>query len=46
MKNQFEQHMNAVALDEMGVKVLKKLNEKSIIKIRKWRIIFLNKRLN
>jgi len=36
MKNQFEQHMNAVALDEMGVKVLKKLNEKSIIKIRKW----------
>ena len=36
MKYQFEQHMNAVALDKMGVKVLKTLNKNSISKIRKW----------
>jgi hypothetical protein len=28
--------MNAVALDKMGVKVLKTLNKNSISKIRKW----------
>ena len=36
MKYQFEQHMNAVALEKMGVKVLKTLNKNSISKIRKW----------
>ena len=36
MKYQFEQHMNAFALDKMGVKVLKELNENSINEIRKW----------
>ncbi len=36
MKYQFEQHMNAVALDKMGVKVLKTLNKNSISEIRKW----------
>ena len=36
MKYQFEQHMNAFALDKMGVKVLKELNENSMNEIRKW----------
>ncbi|MBL6591404.1 MAG: glycosyl transferase [Flavobacteriaceae bacterium] len=36
MKNQFEQKMNAIALEEIGVNVLQKLNINSINKIRKW----------
>lgn len=36
MKNQYEQQCNALALKEMGVKTLKKLNTKKIIKIIKW----------
>lgn len=36
MKNQYEQQCNALALKEMGVAVLKKLNKKQISKIDKW----------
>ncbi len=36
MKNQYEQQCNALALKEMGVPVLKKLNKKQIPKIDKW----------
>lgn len=36
MKNQYEQQCNALALQEMGIPVLKKLNKKQIPKIEKW----------
>lgn len=36
MKNQYEQQCNALALKEMGVTVLKKLNKKQLPKIAKW----------
>ncbi len=36
MKNQYEQQCNAMALKEMGVPVLKKLNKKRLPKIEKW----------
>lgn len=36
MKNQYEQQCNALALKEMGVPVLKKLNKKQLQKIEKW----------
>ena len=36
MKNQYEQQCNALALKEMGVATLKKLNKKRILKIAKW----------
>ncbi|MDY0779175.1 glycosyltransferase family protein [Tenacibaculum sp. IB213877] len=36
MKNQYEQQCNALALKEMGVPVLKKLNKKQLSKIEKW----------
>lgn len=36
MKNQYEQKCNALALQQMGVPVLKKLNKKRIPKIAKW----------
>ncbi|MFY7672459.1 glycosyltransferase family protein [Tenacibaculum sp. MEBiC06402] len=36
MKNQYEQQCNALALKEMGVPVLKKLNKKQLPKIEKW----------
>ncbi|QVY65477.1 glycosyltransferase family protein [Polaribacter sp. Q13] len=36
MKNQYEQQCNALALKQMGVSVLKKLNRKQLIKIAKW----------
>ncbi len=36
MRNQYEQQCNALALKEMGVPVLKKLNKKQIPKIAKW----------
>ena len=36
MKNQYEQQCNALALEEMGVPVLKKLSKKQIRKIDKW----------
>lgn len=36
MKNQYEQQCNALALKEMGVSVLKKLNKKNLPKIAKW----------
>ncbi|OAD44718.1 glycosyltransferase family protein [Polaribacter atrinae] len=36
MKNQYEQQCNALALKEMGVAVLKKLNKKQVLKIAKW----------
>jgi len=36
MKNQYEQQCNALALEEMGVSVIKKLNSRRIPKITKW----------
>lgn len=36
MKNQYEQKCNALALKQMGVTVIKKLNKKRIVKIAKW----------
>ena len=36
MKNQYEQQCNALALKEMGVPVLKKLNTRQLPKIEKW----------
>ena len=36
MKNQYEQQCNALALKEMGIPVLKKLNKKQLPKIKKW----------
>lgn len=36
MKNQYEQQCNALALKEMGVPVLKKLNKKQLPKIANW----------
>jgi len=36
MKNQYEQHCNAEALDQLGVPVLKKLNTTLIPTIRQW----------
>lgn len=36
MKNQYEQQCNALALEEMGVPVIKKLSKKNIPKINKW----------
>lgn len=36
MRNQYEQQCNALALKEMGVSVIKKLNRKRIPKIAKW----------
>jgi len=36
MKNQYEQKCNALALEKMGVTVLKKLNKKSLHKIIGW----------
>ncbi|PQJ72410.1 glycosyltransferase family protein [Polaribacter butkevichii] len=36
MKNQYEQQCNAIALKEMGVAVVKKLNRKQLKKIAKW----------
>lgn len=36
MKNQYEQQCNALALEELGVDVIKKLNKKNIKKISKW----------
>ncbi len=36
MKNQYEQQCNALALKEMGIPVLKKLNKKQLPKIEKW----------
>jgi uncharacterized protein (TIGR00661 family) len=36
MKNQYEQQCNALALKEMGVSVIKKLNRRRIPKIAKW----------
>ena len=36
MKNQYEQQCNALALKEMGIPVLKKLNKKQLPKLEKW----------
>lgn len=36
MKNQYEQQCNALALKEMGVSVMKKLNKNRVHKIAKW----------
>ncbi len=36
MKNQYEQQCNALALREMGIPVLKKLNKAQLPKIEKW----------
>ncbi|WP_111709015.1 glycosyltransferase family protein [Lutibacter citreus] len=36
MKNQYEQHFNAVALEELGVPVLKSLKKKHLSKIENW----------
>ncbi|MFM7195960.1 MAG: glycosyltransferase family protein [Bacteroidota bacterium] len=36
MKNQYEQHLNAAALREMGIPVIKKLNEKAQLKVGDW----------
>jgi len=36
MKNQYEQHFNAKALEELGVPVLKALKKKHIPKIEDW----------
>ena len=36
MKNQYEQHLNAAALAEMGVPVIKNLKEKNDIAIESW----------
>lgn len=36
MKNQYEQHLNAAALKQMGVPVLKSLKSKYDIQIREW----------
>ncbi|ARV14634.1 glycosyltransferase family protein [Polaribacter sp. SA4-12] len=36
MKNQYEQQCNALALKEMGVSVIKKLNRRRILEIAKW----------
>lgn len=36
MKNQYEQHCNAAALDEMGIPVLKSLKKKHIPTIESW----------
>jgi len=36
MKNQYEQQCNAIALKEMGVQVIKKLNKKQVLKIAQW----------
>ncbi len=36
MKNQYEQHFNAKALEELGVPVLKSLKKKHISKIQNW----------
>ncbi|UMB53357.1 glycosyl transferase [Lutibacter sp. A64] len=36
MKNQYEQHFNAKALEELGVPVLKSLKKKHIPKIQNW----------
>ena len=36
MKNQYEQHFNAKALEELGVPILKSLKKKHISKIKSW----------
>jgi len=36
MKNQYEQHCNAAALEDMGVNVLKSLKKKYIPQINEW----------
>ncbi|MEX1384564.1 glycosyltransferase family protein [Lutibacter sp.] len=36
MKNQYEQHFNAAALEELGVPVIKSLKTKQIPKIKNW----------
>ena len=36
IKNQYEQQCNALALQEMGVPVLKKLGKKELSKINDW----------
>lgn len=36
MKNQYEQHLNAAALEEMGVKVIKNLKPKHDLDIENW----------
>lgn len=36
MKNQFEQHLNAAALETMGVSVMQRLNEKNRHYIQEW----------
>lgn len=36
MKNQYEQHCNAAALEQLGVPVIKKLKSKHLESIRKW----------
>jgi uncharacterized protein (TIGR00661 family) len=36
MQNQYEQHYNAAALENLGVPVIKKLKEKHVEKIRDW----------
>jgi uncharacterized protein (TIGR00661 family) len=36
MKNQYEQHFNAKALEEIGVPVLKSLKKKNISFIKNW----------
>ncbi len=36
MKNQYEQHLNAAALEEMGVPVVKSLKAKNDISIEAW----------
>jgi uncharacterized protein (TIGR00661 family) len=36
MKNQYEQHFNAAALQQMGIAVVKKVKKKNLEKILKW----------
>lgn len=36
MKNQYEQHLNAAALEEMGVPVIKNLKPKNELAIETW----------
>lgn len=36
MKNQYEQHFNAAALEKLGVPVLKSLKKKNLTKIKEW----------
>src|SRR5690606_33231915 len=36
MKNQYEQHLNAAALQELGVPVVKNIKPENDIKIREW----------